>query len=96
MLSENQKRQRDALERLKAEFQRLIQEQDLLMKKLGVSEADLKEASAAGLPQNVTAAADEAKVQAEKAGREAAAALEAELKGGDAPAAPRRRRGLAV
>lgn len=97
MLSERQKRQNDALNRLKAELRRLIEEQDLLMKKLGISEADLPAGPEAGMPKQVAEANDAAREAAEKAGREAAAALQAELDADEAPAAPRRpRRGLAV
>lgn len=97
MLTERQKRQSDALNRLKAELRRLIEEQDLLMKKLGVSEADLQAGHEAGMPKQVAEADDAAREAAEKAGREAAAALQAELDADEAPAAPRRpRRGLAV
>ena len=86
-------KQAAALARMKEELARLNDQFDAACKSAGIkSEADLK-ADPAQLPPEMRASYEKMKAEAEKAGRAAAAALEAEVAADDPAPARRVRRG---
>lgn len=87
-------KQAQALERLKAEFERLNRQFDELKAASGVASDDELVVDESKLPPEVRTAFLEMKAQAEKNGRNAAASLEAEIAADEpAPAMRRPRRG---